>query len=204
MLVSDLWTLFLAHKRNLGDVSPALFIDWCDEINRFAYRIIYNTEAEQYITRQNITVIPGTADYDLEATVETMDTRGCGVFVVDNGVDTSAQLPRTGFGSGALGYYINGSSIVFTPVPTATATYALRHVPTINAITAMTSLMVIPDSFKYYVRDALDVRYTVWDEDPNGEGGADQRFVRALYELGKNISIDNSVAGLDTLSGFFS
>lgn len=203
MTPNSILEVFTRHKKDLSDVSTDLFLDWCDQINQFAYRIIWAQDPEQYLTTESYTVASGDNQYALPDNYSNSQVIGAGLYVVENGVQTDQMLPRTHFGSSTLGYYLNGIYLYFTPIPTATATYNLRYIPTLDSITELTDTMVIPNEFMAYVKNALDVLYTIWDEDPSIEGITDERFVRAMDELAQNIRCDAPVVGLDYFEGAF-
>ncbi len=203
MLPSTLLALYTRHKKNLGDVSSTLFIDWCDKINRNYYRRAIGVDPKRFITSSTISVTSATATYAQPTDFLNIQTKDTGIYIVNNGVDTDNKLAETGFGSSSVGYYLSSGNIVFTPAPTTSQTYRLRYIPTITAITALSTVMVIPDEYIEYAKDAIDVLYDIWDEDASAEGMADQRFTRAIDELCSNLRRDTGAVGIETYSGSF-
>ena len=203
MTPASLLTYYTRHKKNLGDVSSDLWLDWCNEINRFAYRVIYGTDPERFISEDTISVVAGDSTYALPATFLNMEPYGCGIFKTSNGDNTEVRLTRTFFGSADYGYYINGTTINLTPEPQATDTLKIRFVPTIATMTATSDILVIPDEFISYAKNAVDVLYNIWDENPGDEALSDQRFVRVFDEMARNIRKDTSVMGIDTMASYY-
>jgi hypothetical protein len=187
-------TELLNRKKDLSDVSSQVFISWCNQIQRFVYRELIKTDPERFITTDTIAVIAGTQSYALPSDFKSIAPAGCGVFdPADNGDDRDNRLTLTGYGSTKVGYYLNGANIILTPKPVRNDSYTLRYIPTITTFTALTDYFTtdatitgqptISDEYLDYVLEALDVRYTIWDEDPSSEGLSDVRFTRALNEL---------------------
>lgn len=198
MTVQEVYDLYLRYKKNLGDVSTELFLDWADEVNRFAYRIMYGTDPNRFIASSTVNVVTNTTSYALPTDFENMSPFGCGLYLVSGGIQTDRALPNTGIGSLNSGYYLQAGNIIITPNPQADNTYTLRYIPKLSALDDFSDTMCIPDEYIYYVRDAIDCKYDSWDEDPGAEGLADQRFVRSLDELARNIRKDNAVMGINT------
>lgn len=191
------------RKKNLADLPTATFLDWCDEMNRFAYRVIYANEPERYFSSETYNVIAGTSAYNLPDDFYNMQPLGSGFFIVQNGQPLPQTIPKTNVGSNYDGYYLQRDQVIFTPVPQQNATVLFRYIPQIDRITSLSDTLVIPDEFFWYTVDATDVAYDVWDEDPGAEALADQRFARKLSELAKFIRRDPSTVGLNTNSNAF-
>lgn len=203
MTVQEVYNLFSRHKKDVSDVSSQLFFDWCDEINLFAYRLIYGSDPERFISENAISVITGDATYSLPVNFLNMQPKGCGIFETDNGVRSDRRLTITGYGSSDHGYFINGSTVNLTPTPQASTTLYLRYIPALATIDAMADTLVIPDEYIYYVKNAVDVLYNIWDEDVSAESVSDQRFIRAMDELARNINQDSKTVGIKTYSNAY-
>ena len=113
---------------------------------------------------------------------------------------TDYRLPITGYGSRKLGYYLEGSTIVFTdygnePGNTSVPTivdkeYVMKYLPNaplfssaddyITVDGTANTAQIVEDQHLEYMVKAMDVLYGQWDNDPMSESLADQRFVRAL------------------------
>lgn len=109
-----------------------------------------------------------------------------------NGNDqTDQKLGITGYGSKKQGYYLEGANIVFTGTSQITDDYyVMKYLPVPPTITALSNYISLDKTvtgepivetrhLEYFVK-AVDVLYSQWDNDPNAEMLADQRFVRAL------------------------
>ncbi len=206
------YTSYARQKRDITDVSSATFVEWCDWINKMVYRYLLGIDPERFITSQTYTVSSSPSTQALPATFESFTQSGCGFYLVDgSGNDTENTLSITGFGSQETGYYFNGGNVVFTGIQNAT--YKMRFAPTVASLTGLTSYftldgltggkVIIPESYLDFVNKAIDVMYTVWDEDTGMEGVSDQRFVRLLNEFANNIKRTPSVYGLSDFTTNF-
>ena len=72
---------------------------------------------------------------------------------------------------------------------------------TLDALTGGAEL--VPDSKLRYLVDALDVLYTIWDEEPGAEGFADARFVRSLDQLLSHVKKEPSAYGLYDFTTYY-
>lgn len=203
MTVQEVYNLFQRYKKNINDVSSELFLDWCNEVNRFAYRILFGTDPQRYIETDTITVLSNVSTYNLPDDFLNIQPLGTGFFVTQNGTPTNYTLPKTGFGSVEQGYYIYRDTFTLTPNPQQNTTIILKYIPQIDQLESFEDDLVIPDEYIYYVRDAVDCLYDMWDEDVPAEGLANQRFNRALDELCRNINKDSKTVGLITYNNSY-
>lgn len=187
--VAEARTQLELRKRDLTDVSNATFIQWADQINKFAYRIIVGTDPGRFMSTSSYTVVSSPSTQTLPADFFSIQTSDTGFFFVDgDGEQQRRRLPRTGFGSQLPGYYIDGTDVVFTGIEKSDGqVFTLRYTAQTADLTATTDSFIIPDEYSLYLVNALDARYAVWDEDVSAEGFADARFARALDELLRNI-----------------
>lgn len=201
-------------KKDISDVSQPTFIEWCDFVNKFIYRELIATEPERYITDGTVTAIAGTYSYALPADFRDITPLGCGLFEVnDDGTYSDRKLAKTSFGSQIRGYYISKGNIILTPTPKQTETFTLRYIPAPTKLTTIaqyftadgtvTGVEVVPDEYLMYLREALDVQYSVWDEEVGAESYADARFARVLDELIRNIRKDVSTYGISDFSSTY-
>jgi hypothetical protein len=206
LTVQNALDAFGRYKRDITDVPNATFIEWCDYVNKFAYRKIAGIDAERFIDQSNtFTVTSAPQTSALPSDFEYTESFETGFYVVDdNSNDTTRRLAVTGFGSSKMGYYIQGTNVVFTGIDDS-KTIRLRYIPVNTQITALadyftidtliTGAEIIPDEYLNYIVKAVDVFYTQWDEDPNAESLADFRFVNVLDELLDNIRKGPSAFG---------
>jgi len=176
-------TALLNRKRDISDVSVAVFVQWADFINKYLYRQLTNIDPERWISGSLYTVTSAPQTSALPAGFLTMSALGCGLFERDaNGNDTTLQLPRTGFGSNSKGFYVTGTNIVFTGI-VSTAYYRLRYIPTLTTLTSMSDSVIIDDYYLEYLVNAMDVQYVMWNEDINMNMVADNRFINSMSDL---------------------
>ena len=186
LLVSEARTEFKIRKQDIADIDDisGTFMQWCNYVNRYAYKLLTNVMPETYISTQTYSFVSGTSEYALPSAFQDVIPQGTGLYRVDTqGKDTTMRLPLTGFGSSKSGYYITLDDIVLTPEPTTSSTYKLRFIPLLTELSAETSEFIIPKRFSQYVMNALDQCYNIWDEDPNAEVFNDERFVNTMNEL---------------------
>ncbi len=202
---------FDRYKKDLTDVSQALFLDWANFINRFLYRRLVETEAAQFVSETNYTAINGSQA--LPADLKNMAPKECGFFYVDdNGDATTTRLPRTGYGSRDLGYYLEGTNVVFTGLEQS-ETYTLLYIATITDFddmsdywttdTTNSGTIIVDSEYMEYLIKAFDLLYTQWDEVPSDEIMADARFVRALSEVISDFRRDAASYGLEPNTTYF-
>jgi len=212
--LSEAFASFSRLKKDVSDINSAIFIEWCDFINKFAYRIVTAIDPERYITAYTLTALTGNNSYTLPTDFRDIKEWGTGIYInTPTGSITEGRLARTNFGSQIRGYYISGNNIILTPTPVRNETYTLRYIPKVTALTLIDQYFtqdgttsgkeVIPDEYMMYVRSALDAQYTVWDEEVGAESYADARFVRSLDELARNLRKESAVYGMPDFSVIF-
>jgi len=99
--------------------------------------------------------------------------------------DTEEELPMTGEGSSEGGYWTDGKNTQFgfTPLPSSTEYYRLRHIPTLTTMTALGDDTQIPDEYLKYARDWLNIFLQQYLVNPTEEINAKNRFVGELNEF---------------------
>lgn len=186
-------THYDAFKRDTSDVDATTFYYWCDYVNKEFYRMLIKTDPERFITSTTYTVTSSPSTQALPAGFRDMATYGAGLYVRDsNGLDTTEQLVRTGFGSTQKGYYLSGSNIVFTGINTSTV-IVLRYIPAVTTISTGAGEFSIPDEYVPYVTNALDILYSRWNDEVEGEANADSRWLRLMEECFSSIHRDPSI-----------
>jgi hypothetical protein len=200
-----IWDAVADVKKDVSDVSSAAKLRGINYVNTQFRQRVLEVEPSRVISSSTISQTSGTQAYALPADFESETYDGCGLFRVDNSVQTEVKLPYTGFGSQQQGYYIEGSNIYLTPVPTTTATYTLKYIPLQTEITALTDSLPSYIDFKYVenVKNALMVWYEYFDQNLGGEAVADQRFVRALNMFGETISRSPMVRAVFDISSAY-
>lgn len=192
--LSSIKTSFGYLKKDISDVSDALFVEWMNNIMAFVYKKVAGASPDKMLSTYTISVNSGTTSYALPADFGDMDTIGTGLYPVDSNGDIGEYpLAYTGYASVNNGYYISDTNIVLTPKPTASTTYVLRYLPATPVFTSTadyftvdklsTGKPVVDTEEREYLIRALDVQYSIWDEDLGIEGVADQRFVRILSDM---------------------
>jgi hypothetical protein len=206
LLVSDVYAAFGRLKRDISDVGDTTFFDWCDWVNKFAYRHIKGADTPQLITETTINSRIGQEWEYLPSDFRDIAGFECGLYQVNNGVPNNRSDVLLPYGSGGTGYRIEKDRIYFMPVPTEARTYNLRYVSSEPEIDAMTDSFIAPLDSKYmqYIVNAIDVLYSQWDEEIGMESIADVRFTRLLAELSKNIKQTPDVYALDDFTQSFS
>jgi hypothetical protein len=194
--VSDIKDAFGRLKRDITDVPNDTLVEWCDYVNKTAYRLILGVDPDRYIdSSSTYTVTASPSTQALPATFMNLQPINTGFFLVDSNGDTQTRLPETGPGSSNKGYYLDGSNVVFTGI--ANEVYRLRYVVQPTKIDDLTDYMtldtsvsgapIIEDQYLEYAVKAVDVLYNQWDEEPGSESLADFRFIRVLNEMLSNM-----------------
>lgn len=189
MTIQESLTQFTLFIQDASDVSQPLFIQWANAINRYAYRLIADLDPDRYVLTTNYTTVSGTGAPSIQALpadFKQIQQWNMGFFLQDgNGNITNNRLSLTSPGQQMYGYFIQGTNVVFTNP--GNATYTLRYIPDLAQMTSLADVYVIPDEYTDYILKALMVMYTQWDQDPNLESVADQRYMRVLDEMAANI-----------------
>lgn len=185
-------TKLLERLQDLSDVPDATFLSWCDYLNKWAYRRLTQIDPERFVSTQSYTISSNPQTSALPASFRDVQAMGCGFYVMDStGTFIDDELIRTGFGSRSKGYWISGTNVVFTGMETGTIT--LRYIPTVSTIDDLADTFSIPDEYMQYIEEALVKLYMVWDEDPNKEALADQRFMNYLDDLFSSVRKEPAV-----------
>lgn len=189
MTVAQARAEFLQRKKDISDVDAIVstFLKWCNYVNRYAYRQMTNIMPESFILVQSYATVAGTASYTLPTAFQDIIPQGTGLYEVnDSGVATDNRLATTNYASAKVGFYINATSLVFTPIPTGVKNYNFRYIPLLTDLTTetgATGTFVIPTRFSEHIMNALDCCYNIWDEEQNAEIFNDERFIRTMEEF---------------------
>ncbi len=201
------------RKRDISDVGQATFLQWANFINRYIYRKLLSTDAERFIGEQAYAV-SNPSTQPLPTDFRDINTLGTGFFFCDqNGRPTERRLVRQRYGASQVGYYINRSEVNFVGINDS-RTFMLRYSPKLVTFTSNDQYFtldgtedgveIIPEEYMEYVVNALDVQYSMWDEEVGAESVADQRFVRVLDELIDNIKQEPYAYSIPDFSSQFS
>lgn len=198
--------------KDLTDVDTDTFVGWCDFINKRAYNFMLGIDPTRYFSTQSYVVATMPQTSALPATFRNILPAESGFFLIDNGVQTDQRLTRTNFGSQEAGYYIDGTNVVFTGME-ASDTYALRFIPEITQIDALTDwftvstaqagIEIIPDEYLEFLVSDLVVLYHSWDEESGAESLADFRFTRLLGEMGRNVKREPNTYSIPNFASNF-
>lgn len=186
-------------EKRLGDISDVDFIlEIATDLNQFLYGVMFNEDPERYVTTSTYTVTSSTLTQALPAGYRDNTEYGCGFFVQNSdGTASSRQLGLTSYGSRELGYYINGTNVVFTGINT-TETIVLRYIPVLADIDSLDDTFVVPDENKELVQEGMVLYYYRYNEDPR-ESDQDLRFTRLLGIFKDNLPKAPKVYGLPSV-----
>lgn len=199
-------------KRDISDVSTTVFLQWCNFAEQHLYKMLVKQAPERFIDTQTYSSVTS-GSQAIPSDFKGMGVTGTGLFEVDqNGDVTDRQLVRTGYGSTLKGYYITGSSIVFTGINTAT-TYVLRYIPLLTKKTTLTEyftidgtstgVATIPSEYMEALVADLCKIYDQWDDNAGAESLDDFRFVRCLNEMLGDFDQDVHVFATNPFTGAF-
>lgn len=201
MLVSEAFSQFTIYKKDTSDVSQAVFLQWCNTLNRVVYRLISDIDPERYILEVPYSTISSNTPsiQALPIDFKQIQQWGTGFYPLDaNGNIIDQKLTLSNPSTWFYGYYLNKGNVIFTAPQTRS--YKLRYIPVLTPLLLFSDSFVIPDEYADYVLRALDVLYYQWDEDAISEGISDQRFVRVMSELEDDIRRVPSAYNLPDLS----
>jgi hypothetical protein len=153
---------FARYKHDISDVDNTQFIEWCDFLNKFAYRYLQGIDPDRFIEESSYTVSSSPSSQALPADFDSMQPLGCGIYEVDDsGDDTSKEITQTGHGRRDQGFYFEQGNVVFTGFDGTSKTLKMRYIKNITALTAITDyltvegtsggLEIIPDEYLQYV-----------------------------------------------------
>lgn len=193
LTIQSAYDAYARYKKDVSDVSNALFFDWSNQIMRYAYRKLKEVEPNKFISETTFTVSADPQSSDLPSDFRDIDAVGCGLYEIDSdSKDTANRLQPTGHGRRDRGYYFDDNQITFTGIDDSTI-YRLRYLPALTTIDALTDYfnvntatggkIVLEDEYLDYLVKAYDVLYSQWDEDAPMESITDQRFVRVMDEM---------------------
>jgi len=186
--VTSLRDEYELRKGDISDVDTDVFVQWCDIINKYLYNQLKGQNTGLFASTGTYTVSEAPSSQALPTDFKDMNPLACGVYEVDSdGEVTEYKLPYTGYGSRQKGFYFDDGNIVFTGIDDGSQ-YKLRYLPLLSTLTSLSSTMIVTLDKKQYLLDALEVCYTIWDDDPNAEMSADQRFVRSLADIVQNFN----------------
>jgi len=202
LLVSEIYTIWARQKQDVSDVSDDIFLDWCDWLNKFAYRHILGINSERFIEETTMNATSGQEWIYLPTDFRDIQRFGCGLYVYTDGTRNETSLTITNPNSSTAGYYIKNDRLYLRPTPVESATYMLRYAPDEPVITLATDYFISALDARYtqYIVQALNVLYNEWDENLGAEGISEARFVRLLDELSRNVSQEPTVYAMEDTS----
>lgn len=188
--------------KDINDVDNDTLFDWATDLNQQVRLEMVNADPERFITTSSYTVTTSPSTQALPASFRDTAEYGCGFFVSEpNGTTTDRELPITGYGSGQMGYYINGTNVVFTGINTST-TVILRYIPVLSDITALADTFAAPDEDKALITEGMVLAYYKWCEDPR-ESVSDQRFARLLAQFIDKLPKNPRVYSLPQMTPYY-
>lgn len=206
---------FEREKQDISDISDELFVEWCQFIVDFMYEQLTAEDPEQLVVTQDYNSVTSGAQ-DLPDDFLSLNEYGTGFFEKDeNGNMTDIRLPMTGPGSQSRGFYLTGSSVVFTGIEAAES-FVCRYTPTapvfdadnitteyITSDKTSSGKIIIDSRFKNFLNKALDVHYEKWDQNTSAEVAADQRFIRAMDHILRKFRRTSTVFAIPDYSSMY-
>lgn len=191
----QLLTAYTRDKVNLNDVDNALFIQWCNFLNRRIYRYVIEADYTRYVSRQSYTPSSDPSAETLPSDFKTINKGTCGLYKVDaNGKFVAPALPKVNIGSTKQGYYFEGSTLYITGFSSST-NITMRYIPVAGTIDELTDSFNVPDEYEEVLERLTDVYYEIWNENPTAEFLASSRFSSALDEMMADIPQGSTVYG---------
>ncbi len=191
--VLQLQTKLLQRLQDISDVPDATLISWANYLNQWAYRNMINVDSGRFLLTQNYTVTISPSSQALPTDFKDLTTYETGLYYYNSvGQLTGERLVRTGPGSMLPGFWISGSLINFTGINVSTV-FQMRYTPQVDTITSLADEFSIPDEYIEYMLEAMVRLYYIWDEFPEYEAMADQRFANYLSDLLSNLRKEPTV-----------
>lgn len=188
--------------KDINDVDNDTLYDWATDLNQMLYVEMVNADPERFITTQSYSVTTAPQTSALPAAFRDTAEYGCGFYFTDSsGNTTTHELPYTGYGSSLVGYYMNGTNVIFTGISSA-QTVVLRYIPTLDDIDSLSDSFCVPDENKALLVEGMVVAYYKWCEDPR-ESIADQRFARLFAEFLDKLPKNPRVYSLPNMIPYF-
>lgn len=189
--IQDIYDSFGRFKRDVTDVEVGTFLEWVQFAGRFIYNRVKSIDPERFMEEEAYTVSTSPQTSSLPTEFKDLTQTGCGIYYVVNGEDTDREVGPSKFGRSSAGYYLKGSSIVFTGLEGQSV--KMRYIPKppvftdfseyFSVDTTVTGMPLVEDEHLEFLVKAIDVLYSAWDEDMNLESVADFRMVRALGDV---------------------
>jgi len=203
MTIAELQTKYALMKRDITDVTDDTFILWCDNLNQYVYNFLLGVDPERFVSTRNYTVTDSPQTESLPSDFKNIQPKGCGFFYIDDeDEETTSTLNRTGYGRRDRGYYITGTNVVFTGIESSEK-YTLRYIPVLTTLSATSDSLVLDEEYAEYLIRAVDVLYSIWDEEVGMESFADARYVRALDALAAAIRKEPSAYDLPDFTLYY-
>lgn len=201
--VSDLQTKLEQRLQDISNVPDATLISWADYLNKWAYREMMRVDSLRFLLDQNYTVTTSPSSQALPDDFRDITNYQCGLYYY-NAINqlTGERLVRTGPGSSLPGFWISGNNINFTGINTST-TFQLKYTPLAETITSLNDEFLVPEEYIEYMLEAIVKLYYIWDEFPEYEALADQRFARFLSDMLENLRKEPMVYAVFDSSIYF-
>jgi len=172
--------------KDIADIDNDTLFQMATDLNQYLYNEMFKADPERFITTQNYTVASSPSTQALPTGFRDVQEYGCGFYLQnDDGTASTNRLIITGYGSTDIGYYINGTNVVFTGI-NSTKTIVLRYVPTLADIGSLADSFVAPDENKELILEGMVLYYYRYEEDLR-EFEQDQRFSRLLDRFLDNL-----------------
>ncbi len=157
----------LLNVNELKLVSISDKFAWLNEALALVVNKLNLTNTEYFVsTTKTISVVSGTAEYQLEADfsdmVEVVDSSGLTIPYMHVRDAMTYQGTTTH-------YYLRGRYIGFTPSPTADATYSYRYRPKSSVMTSLSTYIDLPDNAFYSLKDWMMYRACLKFSNPMSE-----------------------------------
>lgn len=179
----------------LNDISNTRWIAMAQDLNELLYQEMIDIEPSRFVTTQSYTVTSSPQTHALPAALQGMSQFDGGFHEIDANGNDVGVLVQTGYGSQRKGYYIDGSDVVFTGITTSTVV-RLRYIPTLTAMSAMSSEFVVPDRYKELVVQGMIKAYYEEYEDVR-QYDADAKFARLLGQFLSSLPRATKVYSID-------
>ena len=165
MLISEFKELWAAYE-DADLPSDALTYLFLNEIDQTIYEKIRKVYPEKFISEDTISIVSGTDTYALPSDFDNINNVRCGIYEINANGEVDKEYSETEFGSSQVGFYFDGSNLVFTPKePDTDNTIKLRYLPTRTLYTLDTEELILSDRYKKFYLDWFSYLFNIRNED---------------------------------------
>lgn len=171
--------------RNTGRTLPTNeeIYDVLNEIDQTLYPELSLAFPEKYMSEDSISVVSGTAAYNVPSDFSDIRSDGCGVVKLDADGGIEEVFPYTSPHSVQTGFWIDDANVTFTPEPAVTEARTLRYIPEFAEHNATADTLLLPSKSKRLYKKWFTKLIDIQDEEYDRATVAQQMANEAKAEI---------------------